>query len=74
MRSDIFISTVHMVCIYGRKYDIIFKYAEKICQGRIHVGYHNHNKPATDFYIDVSYLFIYLGSYFMAEYRKFKVN
>ena len=49
-----------MVCIYGRKYDIIFKYAEKICQGRIHVGYHNHNKPATDFHIDVSSLFTYL--------------
>ena len=28
MRSDELVGTAHMVSIYGRKYDVIFKYTE----------------------------------------------
>ena len=49
-----------MVSIYGRKYNAIFKHVEINYQGRIHEDYHNHNKPATDIYVEVSYFSIYL--------------
>ena len=45
--SDEFVGTARMVFIYGRKYDVIV-------QGRIQAHYHNHNKPMTDFYVEVS--------------------
>ena len=64
MRSDKFIGTVRMVSIYGRKNDVIFKYVEINSSGQKSRGLPetttNHNKPATYFYVEVSYLFIYL--------------
>ena len=56
MRLDKFIGTACMLSIYGRKYDVIFKYVEIIFIGadRIHAEYHNHNKLATNFHVQVS--------------------
>ena len=54
MRSDKFIGMARMVSIYGRKRDVIFKYVEINSSGQ------KSRELATYFYIEVSYLFIYL--------------
>ena len=60
-RSDEFIVTAGSVSIHSHKDDVIFKYIEINSSGQNSRGLHNHNKPAViDFYVEVSYLFIYL--------------
>ena len=58
MRSDKFMGTALMVSIYGRKHDVIFKYVETTDITRTTTT--NLNNPVTYFYVEVSYLFIYL--------------
>ena len=47
-RFSEFIGTAHMVSIYGRKYDVMFKYIEINSSGQNPPGLY-HNKPVTDF-------------------------
>ena len=48
MRLGEFIGTARMLSIYGRKYDVIFKYIEINSLGQNSRGLY-HNKPASDF-------------------------
>ena len=53
--SDEFAGTACMVSIYGSKYNQHHFFRNKFIRAEFTcaTGYHNHNEPVTDFYVEV---------------------